>query len=193
MASTPFFSQPKFWWIPYTTKSSWPLCVCVCVCVCVMCKCMNYKILVTGLRENMITVLFRDILNTGIQTKVMFGIGARRMKCAEFCIFQRHLWTNCHHDLVGVWRSECLRASSKGTDCEWHCHQMPVTACVLGADGALQWSHGGEVVTLIGTCNLTPALTPMSGLWVDQLSVSSLGFCVKLDCLLRGWWQLPTP
>ena len=31
------------------------LCVCVCVCVCVMWKCMNYKILVTGLRESMIT------------------------------------------------------------------------------------------------------------------------------------------
>ena len=79
---------------------------------------------------------------------------------------------------------KALTVSATVTKC--HRAQAKVTACVLGADGALQRSRGGGVITLIGTCNLTPALTPMSGLWVDQLSVSSLGFCVKFDWLLRG-------
>ena len=60
-----------------------------------------------------------------------------------------------------------------------------LTVHVLGADGALQWNHGGGVITLIGKCSLTPALTPMSEVWIDQLSINSLGFCVKLDWLLR--------
>ena len=87
------------------------------------------------------------------------------------CLLQRHwLWVPQSPNAMGT---------SQG-----------VTACVLGADGALQRSRGGGAITLIGTCSLTPALTPMAGLWVDQLTVSSLGFYVKPGWLLRGWWQL---
>lgn len=98
------------------------------VCVCVWCgNAWITKLLWLGWERTWSQVLFRDILNTvtGVQTKVTFGIGARWMKCAKFCIFQRHLLTNCYRDLAGVWRSECLNASSKDTDCGCRCHQMP--------------------------------------------------------------------
>lgn len=171
MAPVPVLFQAEQWQMSLATIKSF----------CVPWKCMNYSILMTRLRGNIITgALWRHFKLCYMDKNWSQALGTRQMKYTEFCIFQRPLLMICHCAIVIIWRSENVNSFSRVTAVECYSHQKPeFNSPCAGGRWCLQWNYGGNIITLFGKCNLTPFLIP-------RLCINGLSYTLT-RILCKSW------
>lgn len=121
----------------------------------------------------------------------MFRVGTRQTKYVEFCIFQRHLDTRLilwPSQGLKKWEFKCLLAChwpwvSPSPNAKGHKPEFD-SPCAWGrwcfAMEPWGWGYHPDWQVQLDTCR-----NSLSEVWIDQLSINSLGFCVNLDWLLR--------